>query len=79
MVLGLFKDAHEQAERNIYTPAFEVTVEAAAKSLFTERAEELLDDKVYKLVESRDFTQCLVHHLMKSSTFTVLVSRFAKQ
>lgn len=40
---------------------------------------ELLNDKMYKLGESQDFTLGLFRHLIKSSTLAVPVTHFVKQ
>lgn len=49
------------------------------KAFFTGGAQKLLHDKTYNLGKSQDITQRLVHHLIKSSTFTVLVAYCVKQ
>lgn len=79
VVLAFFKEAHERAKGNVCTSVFEVMGQTAVKTVFTGGAEELLDDQMYKLSESQDFTCSLVLHLKKSSTFTVSVVRFVKQ
>lgn len=79
MLLDLFEEDRAQAKRNVYTLVFEVMEQVAVNAFLTGGADELLDDKMYKPAESQDFTQGFVHHLLKSSTFTMTVSRFVKQ
>lgn len=64
--------------KNDRTPFREVIERADSKGFFNRRADELFDKKVYKFSESRDFSQCLVRHVFKSSTSTVPVIRFVK-
>lgn len=67
VVLHLYDDAHEQAERTLHTPIFKVIEQVAVKSFFTREADTLLDEKIYKLAVSEDFTQDLLNNLIKSS------------
>lgn len=55
--------------------------QAAVKAFFAKRADGVLDDDMYRLSESRDFTQGLVFYLIKSLTVTVpvQVTLFMKQ
>lgn len=53
--------------------------QAAVRVFWTRRADKLLDNNMYKLVESEDFTPGVVRHVMKSLNFTVPVIRFEKQ
>lgn len=48
----------------------------AVKGFFTRAPAELLDDKLYKLVVSQDFTQSFVHDLIIISLYTVPVTHF---
>lgn len=79
MVLDLFEEAHEQAKTNVYTPAFEVIEQAYLKTFLFGDADDLLDEKMYRLAESKSFIQGLVHHLIQLSTSTVPVARFLGQ
>lgn len=74
-----FEEAHEQTNGNAYTPVFEVMKLAGTKALFTGGADELLNDMIYKFFDSKHFPQRLVHHLIKSSSFTVPVVCFIKK
>lgn len=79
MVLDLFKKAHDPAKRNNHARVFEVLEYGALNLFFTGGHGELLYDKMQKLAYSKDFTQGLVHHIIKSSTLTVPVTRLVKQ
>lgn len=49
------------------------------KAFFTRGADELLDDKMWKLTESKEFTQGLSRYQIISSTFEELVTQFVEQ
>lgn len=51
-VLRILEDAHERTKENFYMFVFEVTGQIAIKTFLTAGADELLDDKMYKLAES---------------------------
>lgn len=52
MILALLEEAHEPSKEHIYKPVLTVMVQTNVKSFCTGRADELLDDKMYKLAES---------------------------
>lgn len=79
VVLTCFEEAHDRAKRIVYTPVFDVMGQAAVKAFFTMGADELPDDLMYKLAESQNFIQVLVHHLRKLSRFAVPVARLVKK
>lgn len=64
---------------NIHTPIYKPMEKAAVIVFFIRAADELLDEKTYKLHESLDFEQDLFCHIIKPSTFTVPLTRFANQ
>lgn len=49
------------------------------KADLTGGADELFDDKMYRLAESRDFTKALLDHLINLPTVTKPVKLFVKQ
>lgn len=79
VVMDLFEEPHEQARTSVQTHVFISMGEAVMKAVFTEKAYELLNDNMYQLNESQDFTEGLIRHLKRASTFTVPVKRFVKQ
>lgn len=78
MALYLFEEAHEQVKKNIHTTLFGVIEQTAVKTFFNEGANELLDEKMYKLADFQDVTQRLVRHLRKPSTITAPVTTLCK-
>lgn len=64
---------------NVYTSLFGAMEQAAKKTFFTGGADDLLDDKMYKLFESQDFTLVIIRHLIKSSRGTVQGACLVKQ
>lgn len=52
MDLVLFLKAPERTKKNIYTPIFQTSEQAAVNDSFTKGDDELLDDKIYRLTES---------------------------
>lgn len=66
VIFAFFKEAHNHANGNVYTPIFKITEQAAVKASLTGRVDELLDDKMYMLAESQEFIQGLIRHLIKS-------------
>lgn len=52
VILALFEEAHELAKENVCKPIFEVMEQVAVKDFFTAEADELLEDKMYRLAES---------------------------
>lgn len=66
VLIALFQEAHDCAMNNVHTPTYEVTEQAAVKPIFTGGADKLLGEKMYRLTESQEFTQGLVHLLIKS-------------
>lgn len=74
-----FHDASERAKESVCTHSFVITEQADVKCFRAEEVEGLLDDKLYKLTESWEFTQGLFRHLLGSSTSTVLLTPFVKQ
>lgn len=79
MALALFQGAQERATDNVHTPIYVVIEQAAFKVFFTGSANELFDQKMYKLAKYQNIKQDLVRHLIKTSTFTVLTTPFVKQ
>lgn len=79
VVLPLFEEAHGHAKGNVFTPVVEAIQQAVVKAFFNKRADELRNDKMYKLAESHDTTQGLVRHLINLSAFTVSVARVVIQ
>lgn len=78
MVYALFEEVHERVKLNVDTLFSGVAEQVFWKHLFAGRADELLHDNKYKLAKLQDITQGLIHHMIKSSTFTVPVSRLMK-
>lgn len=68
-----------RSPENVHRPTYEVMQQIGAEAFFTGGAEEFLHEIPYKLDESQDFKQNLVHHLIKQSTFTVSVTCYFKQ
>lgn len=56
LVFDLFGKAHEQARGNVYTSVFDVMEQAAVKALLAQGADELPEEKHYKLRQSHEFT-----------------------
>lgn len=79
MVLSLLEDTHMLPKRCGYTPILGVTEDTTVKSFFSERAGELLNDKMKELVESQTRTEGFVRHLTMSSTLTMPVTCFPEQ
>lgn len=52
VVPNLFKEAHRKSKRNVHTPVFNIMGQAAMKAFFTREADELHNDKIYKLANS---------------------------
>lgn len=79
VVLDLFEAIHKQTRRNVQAPLFAVMEDTVLKDFFTETVDELLDDKMDMLTMCQDCTKDLIHHLIKSSTFTMTESCSKKQ
>lgn len=56
VALDSFKDALQQAKSNFYTHVFQVMEHMDMKDFFNGKAEELLNDEMYKLAHSVGFT-----------------------
>lgn len=52
--------------KNSYISIYEVVEQTAVKVCCTGRADEILDDKLYKLTDRQDIKQGLLRHLMNS-------------
>lgn len=78
VVLLLFQDP-ERVKETVYTPVYLATVQVPVNAFITRAANQLLDNTMYKLAVSQDFTRGPLCHLIKSSTFNVAVARFVKQ
>lgn len=63
----------------VYTPVLEAMKQSAVKAFLTGGAGWFLDDKIYKLPDFKDLAQNFDRYLIKSSTFTVAVTRFVEQ
>lgn len=79
VVFALYEEAHVGADGNVYKVVFDVMEQAAVKAFFSGGADKQLGDKMYKLAASQKFTQSLIAHLIKSSTFTVPITNFVNQ
>lgn len=67
-VHNLIEDAHEQALACTSTELYEMVQQAAAKTKYLEEANDLINNKVGKFSESKDFTGQVIHHLTNSAT-----------
>lgn len=65
--------------KEIYEPVLKVMKQATVKALLAEGVDDLFDDNMHSLADSQEFTHGFVHHLNKSSVFTVPVIRFVKK
>lgn len=74
VVLALFEEALVRAKGIVRTPVFRVMTQTAVKAFFAGGADELLHDKIHKLAEYQDLTHGVLRNVIKSSTFTVLVT-----
>lgn len=79
MVIALFKETQVFAKRPFLYTCLRSQITDHRESIFIEVVDELLDDNMNRLAESSDFTQDLVHHLIRSSTTIVLVTRFVNR
>lgn len=79
VVLVQSPKAQGRTMENFDTPIYEVMKQATVKGFLPRSANELLDGKMCKLAESQDSQQDVMHQLIKSSAFTVTVTRFIEQ
>lgn len=78
-MLAIFKNALERTKRNVYTHVFDFVKQASVERLFTEEADEVMANSMYKFAYSQTVAERLVRDLIKSSNFKVLVACFVRQ
>lgn len=78
-ILLLFQQAQERAIDNVYTRICKVLAQEGVNAFLTEGAEELFDEKMYRLAEIQDYKQDFFRHLINSSTITVLAVGFVQK
>lgn len=78
-VFARFKEAHLCANGVVHTPIFKVIEQAVVKDFLAAGTDVLLDDKMYKLTEFKDFSQTRTRYMTRLSNLLESMTIFVKQ
>lgn len=78
-VTDLLQEVYTKATTDSHTPVYQIVEQAAVKAIHFGGADNLINDKIDRLAESKKLFQSVTTHLMQLPTFTTPVTCLVKQ